>query len=112
MCDWCFMRLDIRNQLAQTNAEGFGNPNQRANANRFTPALNFAEINGVQIRLFRQFFLTHSGIFAVFADCFANFFLMGRMCCHSSLGNQQSAGMNTRLNLLFILRSFRQVTKI
>jgi hypothetical protein len=111
-CHWCFMRLNLHNQIAQSDTKCFGNPNKRANAYRFASAFDFAEINGVQISSFRQIFLTHSGIFAVFADCFADFFLMGEMGCQASSSNHQSARMNTRLNLLFILQSFCQETKM
>jgi hypothetical protein len=106
------MRLNFRNQIAQPNAQGFGNSNQRTNTDRFTSTLHLAKINRMQIRLLRQFFLTHSGIFAVFADSFANFFLMGEMGCHAPLGNQQSARNNTRQNLLIVLQSFRKGIKI
>ena len=60
--------LEFRNQIAEANAEDFGNSQQGVQANPLFSAFNFADINRMQTGLFSQFFLTHASLFAIFTN--------------------------------------------
>lgn len=60
--------LNFLNQVAHPDAKDFGNPNQGVHRNIFRPAFNGADINRMQISLFRELFLTKSGLLAISPD--------------------------------------------
>jgi hypothetical protein len=86
--------LQFFNQIPSPDAEGLGDPQKGMKANPLFATLHFADINRMQIRFFRQFFLTQLGRFAILANGFAKNFkdLLTR---HSLLGNHCRVKLKT-----------------
>ena len=98
-------RSNLRHQIAETHFQGFGDSDQRMNAHRLFAALDLAEIDGMQLGFFRQFFLADADCIPMFSDGCADEFSMPRFVCHSRSGKQQPSGENTVHTLLsFCLR--------
>jgi hypothetical protein len=91
-------------QVGNPDAQRGGDSQQRVQANPLLPALDFANINGVEIGLFRQFFLAHFGAFAVLSDAFSNDFALVLNARHSREGEQNSRSENhTQHGFIFVL---------
>ncbi len=67
-------------------------------------ALHFADIDRVEIGFFRQFFLTHFGLFAVFSDRLTKNFAMLRNAGHTPQVEQEGRPENyTQHGCIFVL---------
>jgi hypothetical protein len=84
-------RLNIVYEVAEPDAQGFGDPHQGVNAYRLLAAFNLPEINGMQVRLFGQLFLAHFCGLAMPTDGFADDFLMEQAFRHA-LSPKQEGG--------------------
>ena len=93
--------LNLRHQIAQANPQRLGDPHERMHAHRLFAPLDFADIDRVQLRLFREFFLRQRGALAVFPNCFTDDFAMLVGFRHRCVGNQGWGGTDTVLNPLF-----------
>ena len=60
--------LKIFNQITHSHTKGLGNSHQGMDAHRLFSAFNLAEIDGMQIGLFRQLFLAHFTCFPMYSD--------------------------------------------
>ena len=60
--------LNVHNEIADTNAKGFGNPPQSNQGNVFFPAFNTPDIIWVKISFFSQSFLRQMNALPLFAD--------------------------------------------
>jgi CheY-like chemotaxis protein len=88
-------------ELPHLHLESLGDPNQGGNAGRFLAPFHFADIDGMQVGFFRQFFLTQSSLLAEAANGFADDFLMSHWFCHSCSRKQEVDEINTVHSPLF-----------
>jgi hypothetical protein len=86
--------LQIINQITPFDAESLGDPQKRMKANPLFSPFYLANINRMQIRFFRQLFLTQFSRFAVFANRFAKNF-EGLLTRHSLLGKHCRVKLKT-----------------
>ena len=93
--------LEISHQITHANFERLGDAHQRRNAHGLLAALDLAEIHGMQVNFLGQFFLSHAGGRAIFADRIPDQFLMWQAFGHALTHNQEAAKLDTLYNLLF-----------
>jgi hypothetical protein len=69
-CGW----LEVVHQVAHPNIQGFGNPQKGMEADPLFAALNFSNVNWMQVGFFCQIFLAHPRLVAKFPDGIAKNF--------------------------------------
>ena len=69
------MVLEVSHSIPQPDAEGFGDSQESINRNGPVRSLDLAYVNGVQIGLLRQYFLSHPASLAEPADILADSFV-------------------------------------
>ena len=93
-------------QIAHFHAKCFGNTQKRVKADPLLSPLNFAYINWMEVGPFRQFFLAHADLVAVFPNRFSkNFKILSRVR-HNHLRKQGSRGSRTPNMGLFFRLTF------
>jgi len=65
----------VSHNVTQPDAKGFGNSQQGLNRNGPVRSLDLAYVNGMQIGLFRQYFLSHRPFLTELADILADLFV-------------------------------------
>jgi hypothetical protein len=96
----------VGNQVPHTHAEGFGDFNKGINTCGFFAAFKLPNIIMMQVRLFRQFFLTHPHILSTGSNDFAKNFSRFLLCGHSFRRKQEERKSSTVLRLYFSLDIF------
>ena len=94
-------QLEVFDEITNPNTQGFGNPQKRVKADPLLSPFNFANINRMQISLFRQLFLTHSNLVAVFPNGVSKRFKVLSRACHSGSGKQGGLELKTPNKGLF-----------
>lgn len=102
----CSRRSKAVHQIANSDAHGFGYPQQSMEANPLLAALNFANVHGMKVGLFRKLFLAQASFFAALPNRIAQN-LEGRLGSrHSGSGKQAERSLNTPNMGLFLALSF------
>src|SRR2546427_13200519 len=71
------------NEIGNSNAERLRDAEQGVEADPLLTAFHFADVNGMEVSLFGQFFLTHLGLFAVSAKRLSKNLALVRSARHS-----------------------------
>jgi hypothetical protein len=93
-------RSKIANNVAQPNAEGFCDSEQRVNRDRPLRPFHLADVNGMKVRFLSQFLLAESGLLTVQSNILANQTAMFWRPNHSPLPKQQAARRSHKLPAL------------
>lgn len=101
-------RLQLLNQVPHANAEGFGHPQKRVQADPLFAALDFANVNWMQAGLLRQLFLAHVRLIPVFPNGISQDFRLS-LARHSFLGNQDRTKLETPNMGVFCLARFFEI---
>lgn len=88
-------------QIANANAEGFGNTQKSKDAGSFLASFQLANVNRVQVSFFRQFFLAKLGALSKSANGFADDLLVSQGFRHAVSGKQEAGEINTVYSTLF-----------
>lgn len=67
--------LRVANDAPELDSEGFGHSHDGVNGDRPVGTFHLADVNGVQVGLFRQFLLGRAPLLPVLADVLANSFV-------------------------------------
>lgn len=87
--------LNIVHQITEANFQCFGNPDQGVNTHGLLAAFHFSDVDRMEIRFFRQDFLTQPRRLAVMSNRCSDDFTVTVACCHSLLRKQRVAGRDT-----------------
>ncbi len=93
-------RSKIANNVAQPDAEGFGNSQQRVNRDRPFRPFHLTDVNGMEVRFFSQFLLAEFSLLTVQSNILADQTAMFWRTNHSPLPKQQAPGRSHKLPAL------------
>ena len=82
-------------EMAGTDAEGFGDLNQEINGDGFLAAFQFTNVIVVKVGFLRQPLMTHARVFTARADGFTQDFAMFRYGRHAHERKQERAKPTT-----------------
>lgn len=94
-------RSKFVNQIAGFHAKSFGHPQKRMKADPLFSPLDLADINRMQVGLFRQFFLAQSRRVAALANGIAQDFKLLRFAWHQLPAEQEGEKSDTPNTGLF-----------
>jgi len=93
-------RSKVANNVAQPNAEGFCDSEQRVNRDRPLRPFHLADVNGMKVRFLSQFLLAESGLLAVQSNILADQTAVFWRTNHNPLQKQQAARRSHKLPAL------------
>jgi hypothetical protein len=94
------IRSKLADNVAQPNPQRLGDSQKGINGNRPFRPLHLANVNGVKVGLFSQFFLAETRLFPIFANIVANQSAVLWILRHSPLPKQNAGARSHKLTAL------------